>query len=316
LVQTWLSPSARQDRAIFRFSTHKKTLYVVLPQETAISDVGIYLDGELVETYPMGERMVRFNLPETFPRREWLLEVRSQSASPRVLRGRSALELPRLGEDTWVRRLYWQLTLPKNEHVVGTPEGLVRESRWGWNGLFWGRNPLVETVDLESWIGVPENSALAGGNDSYLFSAFGSVEPIELMIVGRSWIVLGASGAALVLGLLLIYVRAARHPAVLLGLAVVLGCTGLLYPELTLLVLQAASLGLVLTVMAGLLERGVARRRRGLITLETSGSAIEKDSTQTQFRLAGVAGGSSSTAALERKPPSGETSSSPFDRVP
>jgi len=309
LVQTWLSRHARQDRAVFRFSTHKKTLHVVLPQETSVSDTVVYLNGKLIETHPAGKQMIRFDLPEEMPRRQWLLEVHSQSSSPRVLRGRWRLELPRLGEDTWVRRLYWQLTLPKNEHIVSTPAGLVREFRWGWNGLFWGREALLQTADLETWIGVPEHPELADGNDSYLFSAFGRCDALELVIVSRSWIVLGASGAALVLGLLLIYVRATRHPATLLGLAVVLGCTGWLYPEPTLLVLQAASLGLVLIVMAGLLERGAARRRRGLITLETSGSAIEKDSTQTQFRLAGATGGSSSTAALQRKPASDKTSS-------
>jgi hypothetical protein len=129
-----------------------------------------------------------------------------------------------------------------------------------------------------------------------------------LVVAGRSWIVLGSSGVALLIGIILIYVPASRHPAGLVALAIVLGCTGLLYPEATLLALQAAGAGLVLTVVAGLLERGVARRRRGIVSPEKSGSRIELGSTQTQF-IVSSPGGGSTTAPLER-PPANRTSSS------
>ncbi|MBN1591092.1 MAG: hypothetical protein JW888_16380 [Pirellulales bacterium] len=309
MIQTWLTQHARQDRAIFRFSTHDKTLNIVFPPDTITSDVVVFLDGVPVETYPVGETTRRVDLPETTPGRQWLLEARAYNSNPQILRGHSTLELPRLEGNTWIRRMYWQLTLPKNDHVVNAPPGLVREFRWGWNGLFWGRDPLLKTADLESWIGVPENAELGAGDDSYLFSAFGSSGPFELTIVSRSWIVLGASGMALVFGLVLLYVPASRHPAALFILAVVLGCTGLLYPEPTLLVLQAAGLGLGLTLVAGLLERGVAKRRRSAITLETSDSVIDRDSTQTQFVIGAATDGDTTDTAPQTKPASDKTSS-------
>ena len=91
----------------------------------------------------------------------------------------------------------------------------------------------------------------------YLFSTLGNVQQAELHTAGRTWIVLWASGAALVAGLLLIYVPASRHPATLLVVGIVLLAAGLIAPEPTLLLAQAASLGLALTLLAGLLERGV-----------------------------------------------------------
>ena len=299
LVQTWLlARHVRQDRAVFRLNTHKKDLRVIFPQGTIMEKTAVYVNGKPVETYPADEMTLRFDLPRLSTSGEWLVEVHSHGTDSETIRGHRRLELPRLGNDTWIRRLYWQLTLPKNEHVINTPWGLVREFRWGWNGLFWQRNPLLKTADLEAWTGTRENPQLASGNDSYLFSGFGRSDSFELVIVSRSWIVLGASGAALVLGLLLIYVPASRHPRTLFVLALALGCAGLLYPESTLLVLQAASLGLVLTLVAGLLERGVRRRRRGLITLDASGSMIGRDSTQTQFLAAGSPPGNSTATSL------------------
>ena len=39
------------------------------------------------------------------------------------------MELPRLGGNTWVRRTYWQLVLPRDEHVVVAPEACPSR-RW------------------------------------------------------------------------------------------------------------------------------------------------------------------------------------------
>jgi len=308
LVQTWLGQRARQDRALFRFTTHERSLDVVLPRGTAAAQAEVLLNGQTVETHPVGEAVLRVDLPEAGSSAQWLMEVRSHGAGAPALRGRCALEVPRLANDPWVRRVYWQLTLPRNEHLVYGPSGLVREYRWGWNGVFWGRRPLLATADLEEWVGASETPKLPAGDDAYLFSAFGDPKSFDLVVLSRSWIVLAASGAALVLGLLLIYVPASRHPAGLFVLAIVLGSAALWRPEPTVLVLQAASLGLVLVLLAGYLERSVARRRHGLVTLETAGSGMEKDSTQTQ--VSAVIATPSATETLPPSPPDSSKTSS------
>src|SRR5262249_36786927 len=107
-------------------------------------------------------------------------------------------------------------------------------------------------------------------------------DKLEVRTAGRSWLVLTASGAVLILGLLLIYVPLVRHPAILLCAAVVSLAMSAIYPEPTLLIAQAASLGLLLAALAGWLERSMSRRRRraGLYRGSTS-SMVERDSTQT-----------------------------------
>ena len=138
---------------------------------------------------------------------------------------------------------------------------------------------------METWAGAATSDRSSPvGTNRYLFSTMGNVQRCELRTADRFWIVLIASGGALVAGLLLIYVPSSRHPGSLFGASVVLICVGAWFPEPTLLLAQAASLGLALTLMAGLLERGVARRRRRTMIPEVSSSILEKGSTQTQYQ--------------------------------
>ncbi len=130
-----------------------------------------------------------------------------------------------------MRRLYWQLILPRDEHLLTPPEGFAGEQTWTWRGFCWGRRPLLDQSQLENWVGVRPRAAPAGQVNEYLFSAFGNVDRCVVHTAGRSWIVLAASGAALLAGLLLIYVRRLSHPAVLLSATVLLAAAGMVYPE-------------------------------------------------------------------------------------
>ena len=89
----------------------------------------------------------------------------------------------------------------------------------------------------------------------------------------------------------------------LLGVAVVLLCAGLLYAEPALLVAQAASLGLALVLLAGLLERSVARRRRETALPEASNAILDKGSTEIQYPLPAAAKGVSTRTAPPVEPP-------------
>ena len=142
---------------------------------------------------------------------------------------------------------------------------------------------------METWTGAQARTPLPSQTNRYLFSGVGAVDSLQLYTTSRSWIVLLAAGTALVFGLLLIYVPGIRHPATLLVVAVLLFGAGLLYPEPTLLMLQAASLGLALTLVAALLGRTVTRRRRRTPSVEAFNSGLEKGSTQVQYQRA-VAG--------------------------
>jgi hypothetical protein len=277
-VQTWLTPSARQDRAVFCFTSSRKELPVVLPAGTATGQVDLQLDGRPIEGRATGDGWLLVPLTGEVGQRH-ILEVRSHFAAHTHQPGSLSIELPRLGSDAWVRRMYWQLVLPRNEHLLAASGGLTTEFTWGWQGWFFGRRPLLEQDELEEWAGVTRRASLPMGTNQYLLSSLGNVEQGDVYTASRAWIVLMASGAALVAGLLLIYVPASRHPATLFAAAVVLLCLGLLYPEPMLLVSQAAILGLGLALLAGLLRRSLRRRR--MVLPERASSVVERGSTPT-----------------------------------
>lgn len=301
-VQSWLSTSIRQDRAVFQLVTNRKELQVVFPAGAAMQQAAVTLNGQQVECRALsGDRWV-VPLGGDGERNRYVLELRYHFPDAGPSRGLLTLEFPRFADDVWMRRIYWQLVLPPNEHVMLGPEGLTGECIWGWRGYFWGRRPLLDQAQLEEWAGVTPQAPLPEGCSVYLFSALGNLERLELRTAGRSWIVLWASGLALCIGLLLIYVPVSRHPAVLFCLALAILIPGAIAPEPTLLFAQAASLGIALTLLTGLLDRGAVRRRDAVPGTEASHVSPEPGSVRTPHRAPAV-GNPSSTQTMQAIPP-------------
>ncbi len=256
--------------------------------------------GNTVGQANRGTRYLEIPLGDRGESRRVTVELRYHFPHPRPPRGALSLEIPRLyGErpevqqafpseknvsplpvqrkksEAWMRRTYRQLILPTNEHLIAVPAGWTGEYVWGWSGGFWTRRQSIDQSELESWAGAaPMNPPIKRAN-RYLFSSLGKPPRAEARIVGRTWIVLWSSGAALVVGLLLIYVPAGRRPATLFVAGVALLAAGLIAPEPTLLLAQAAVLGLVLALLAGLLERGLIGRRRDPSGKEPSSSRVD-----------------------------------------
>jgi hypothetical protein len=288
-IQSWLTSPERQDVAIYQFTTNQNELEVAFPTGVAVDQATALVAGKRAETRRVGEDRLAIMLPGEGEGRRFVVELRYHFPSPRPPHGAMQLEFPRFSPECWVRRMYWQLVLPVNEHLIGDPSGFSGESTWGWHRYFWGRQPVLDQSQLETWAGVAPRTPLPERANSYLFSAFGNVSQAEVHTGSRTWIVLWASGVALLAGLLLIYVPAARHPAVLLALGVGLLAVGLVAPEPALLFAQAASLGLILALTAGLLERGLGGRRRSM-RRESASAVLEVASTYTAYHLPRTSG--------------------------
>lgn len=282
-IQSWFSVWLRQDRAVYQLSTNRKEVEVTLPAGVSAEQTVVLIDGKQVETRAGAEGVLQIPLPGPREKRRLVVELSYGFGDSRPLRGAISIEFPRFGPNTWVRRTYWQLILPENEHLMGNPEGFTGEFSWEWRGYFWGRRPLLDQAQLEAWTGATPQSAIPERANQYLFSTLSDASQASIHTASRTWIVLLASSVALIAGLLLIYVPASRHPATLLATALGLSAAGLVAPEPTLLLAQAASLGLVLTLLAGYLERGMARRRhRAAMRIEPSNSRLELGSTRSR----------------------------------
>lgn len=301
-IQVWLTQSARQDRAIYRFSSEEREIQLTLPEGAAMGQMLLLLDGKPAVPQTTTQRVMIIGLGASEGRQQHVLEVRYHFPEGRPPRGSIELVFPELGENAWTRRLYWQLILPRDEHVIGVPDSFTREYAWGWSDYFWGRHPTLTQSQIEAWAGATHQTPAPEDANCYLFSAMGRVQVCPITTAARAWIVLLASGGALVVGLLLIHVPAVRHPAGLLVVSIGLLYAGAIYPEPTLLVSQAACLGLILALGGGLLQRVMARRRRRRAFPEAA-QILEKKSTEVLPPTASP-GGPKST-------PGGPSSASP-----
>jgi hypothetical protein len=303
-IQTCLTLSARQDRAVFQFTSNQKELFFHIPAGAALEQMLVMLDGKRVEAQSAGENRLLLDLAGDGNIHGYLLELRYHFPGPRPNQGLLSLDFPRLGSNVWTRRIYWQLVLPQNEHVMINPPGFVGEYYWKWDGYYWGREPLLNQSQLETWIGTSQHMVLPEGVGVYLYGNLGKADHVEIRTIGRTLIVSIASGAALILGLILIYVPVARHPFSLLVLSLVLLSLAMIYPEPSVMIAQASGLGLALTLMAGLLERSMARRHKRVSFKEPSKVIRDLSSSRIHQRYVPPTSVGSSTKSLPVVPPS------------
>jgi hypothetical protein len=148
---------------------------------------------------------------------------------------------------------------------------------------------------LEAWSGAGRALRTPDANSRYLFSSLAPVRRCELRTANRWLIVSVASSVVLAAGLLLIYVPVCRHPAALFVASVVLLGVAALYPGAALLAAQAASLGLALALLGGLLNRLLGPRRTDAKRREASSSVLDRSSTQAQYPPPGAKQASTDT---------------------
>ncbi|MGA2255473.1 MAG: hypothetical protein ABSG53_12480, partial [Thermoguttaceae bacterium] len=259
--------AARQDLAVLQFATRRHELEITLPEGAACEQASVQLNGTPVTPRMRAERVLVVPLLADVEAPRYVLCLQYHFPGSRPSRGAMRFEFPSLGDDTWIRRAYWQLLLPPEEHLVVPPGDLTGEFAWGWNSFYFGRQPVLDQADLDAWVGLrhPGNTPVPAGMNNYLFSSLGRFGPCQIVTAGRSTIVFISSGIALLAGLLLIYVRAARHPVALLAATAILAGLTATYPELALIAAQASAIGLALTLFAAFLRQLTTGSRRPLL---------------------------------------------------
>ncbi len=270
-IQTWIAGSERRDRAVFRFRTNESHMRVRLPLDDGVdsSSIELAVDHRKVTVEPPDDNHgITFTVPPSSDgaNSQHVVEVWYRFTAGRPARGRMTLESASLEAVDHAQRCYWQLILPRGEVAMWGSLDSSAELVWqGWFG--WTRKPLRQQADLERWIGAVRQDPIPPGTNRYLFTTFGAARQLELTTVSRSLLLLSASGIALAIGLLLIYVPALRHPAVLFVTGIALLTLAVAAPEISIQLAQAASLGVVLALSAHLF-------RAALLRAQTAASAV------------------------------------------
>lgn len=285
----------RRDRLVMRVSSSEPYLQLELP-ENVERPVLASVDATLTKVVQK-ENVLEIPLSGNPSQPGQLVEVYYQVRQP-LVPGSQTIQVARVLGDPWMRRAYWQLILPENEHLLFSQSpAATSEVRWRFKGTHWGRDPLLDETQLANWMNLEATEALPSGNE-YLFSASEPIDRLPFVAAPRSWIVAGASGVFLVIGLLLLYVPILRRPGVLLCGAVGLAAVAARYPHTAMVVAQAAALGLLMVVVAGLLKRllgGEVEPSRG--PGGSLSSISERGSTQAEYQFEPVDDGETSTMA-------------------
>jgi hypothetical protein len=252
-IQSFFSSDRREDWLMLRVGSRQRELTVELPDGAA--GVHVDVDGRPVRVVP-GAKEATVPLAVGDGPATHLLRIGYQV--PRGVRswwGRHRVETAWIAGGRAAGRVYWQISLPQDQHLVWSPDELTREFQWHWRGTHFDRAPLMGSADLARWIEAQGEDGVPSAANQYVFSTLGELPRLEFASARRLWLVAGASAFAVGLSLLWMFAAWLRRPAAALLLAAAFLGVGFLYPDPAVVLAQASVLG----VACGL--TGMALRR-------------------------------------------------------
>jgi hypothetical protein len=304
-IQTWVADQSRQERAVFRIDTRERFISLTLPSDVDANELEALLDTQPVRPTLHNDNTVTIALPATATTHT--LELRyPYSIAPNGTA--ISLNVPDFGEGVPLRRLYWQLIVPRNQHLLVCSSNLTPEFRWAWEGLHWSRRNRLAQAELEEWTGTLQEPEAPELMNVYLFSVVGNGQSSTAQIARRSTIVFAASALALATVLLALYVPAVRRPRWLVTIGAGIGVLALAYPEPAAVLVQAALLGVGLAIVAAVLHRMMPHEPAddGLPRLP-AGGIVERSSTDVFRRPGAESGSSTASVALALEHPRSES---------
>lgn len=268
-VQTMLTPSRRQDAASFWFISRTNHVTLVLPPDVDMGSLQILLDSHMTDQFrpEQGQRLV-ISVPDDG--QAHVLELSYYFMRPSHGFRKEEMQLPYIEESKWTRWLYWSLCVPRNIHLLTPPKDLNAEYSWQRLGPFFRRNSIYAFSALEEWSGGRNLPDPPQGTNIYLFSGFGQIRNVEVLLVDRSILVFTSSMVVLILGLIILHVKRLRKIWTLALLAIALLFASLWEPEIALTILQASALGCALLALSFMFRKKTP-------------SSIRSDSTIAQY---------------------------------
>lgn len=305
-LRTGAFPDRREDVYIYALAGSAGSVPVTLPAALRAATGGgltISVDGDPRAVEPNADGVITIDLPprEGGERSRWLLEIRGVIPWQRgdlarwtAMPTRVLLDPPMFATGVERSRFYWEVDSPPDEYLIGAPRHWTVQQRWEWSRLGPDRVPVVARQDLANWVRAavkPEAAGIAVGLDDAnlprrerraVFSGVGRPGTARPWLVPAWLIVAVWSGAALLVGLTLVYRPEFRRPPIVLAIG---GCAALAtagFPDVAPLWALGAAPGLVLAAVAWGLRRAAERgpRQQGM-----PGYAVASASSMT--RIAG-----------------------------
>jgi hypothetical protein len=276
-VQTWLTGRTRLERAVFRIPGGRRQLTLALPADVDPGEVEATLDGMPAQLSSKGQQLT---IDVDSPTAAHTLELR-YGYLQRDTGWSVSLDPPNFGDGVHLRRVYWQLIVPKSQNLIGSSANLTPEYRWVWDRFWWARENVLNQHELENWTDTIHDPLPPDSMNVYLFSAIGG-EPMRAWVARRSMVVFLASAVVLATMLIGLYASPSRRPAMLVCLGVAVAILALAYPEPAIVLAQSAVLGLALGFLAPVLRRTVRQPSRDEpLSHVASGFSPDRSSTRS-----------------------------------
>ncbi len=253
--QTWVTPSQRQERAVFRFHTSGVNAFVRMPRRMEDTEIEVLLDGIPWPYESLRDNRLAVSLRSPDARVSHTLELRYHERVGMPSYGTLWSEIPQLECRVASAPIYWHLILPQRWQLTSAPEQLIPDYWLGWRNYRWGRQPTLSQADLEQHTGAEPEMAPPPLSNQYVFRAFDLPTSIEFVVIRQLWVFLACAMGVFCLGLLCIYTPIARQAYFWLGLSLSLLAGVLRYPEITILLIELILAGSLMALIAHVLRR-------------------------------------------------------------
>ncbi len=279
-VQTALLNNQCRERLALTVRTNETDLHMQFPEQgvdastliVAINNQRVPVNQVVLDSdKQLTIRLAASNVESDYRVELWYMRTQFD---PNRLR----LPLPKVVNSKMSGSTYWQIVTTNEQHLLGTPHGWTPEYDWSWSGSYWFRSSALGQSELESWVGVGAQLALPENTNQYLLSTVGEVEELSAAITSRATLLFVISGLVLGIGLALLKFKILQQPAVVFIVGLIGGLAAVWVPEWMLLVLQSSFLGLLLVMIARILDWIITGPRTSAGTIHRSGAPADTNS--------------------------------------
>ena len=282
-IQSWIGERERQDRIVYNLNTRSEKLVFQIPALASVANAAV--DGRLTPAAPAADGTVQLPIAtDTAAAGEHVVELWLQYGEAASSNGERKLQIPEMKNAGRPRFVYWQVALPRNEHLLLTPTGFTSEQQWSWKQWFWGQSARLNQQQLEAWSGASTQTDLPARTNQYLYSSFGATPEMTISPTRQTYLFFGLSLTAFVVGLLTLEFGWLTKPTFYLAIGVLLVVASCFYADLILMLTQLGAFGVVLAVIAHLLRQWALATEAAPAT-PVSGSFEGTDSKTVQGRL-------------------------------
>jgi len=265
------------------------------------------VDGVGVVAAEDADGTVRVPLPAAGRSSVLVIEMSRPRRAADLLPGLPAwlvLEPPRFPTGTVLRRFYWELRMESDEHVVVPPVAWTSQQRWRWGAFGPEYAPLVSHTAIAEWIAAAAGRRVAApdmpvAERRVVYAGVGDPGTGRVWLAPTWFLVLTVSGAALALGLAIVYGRVMRRVSTLVSIGAVAALGAAFIPDLLPLIGLAALPGILLALLAAGLRWVVDRRTAAP---GGSGFTVSPDSSTRFVPAASVVIAATSPAASAAGP--------------